>query len=163
MKRQKVQDERILAQRRKIYSEAYSILMIGLLLSMLIQQFLLNAPFEQYAAELICFLGMGIYVAVRYLTVGLNLYEEGTRTKIIPLVNGVITGIVVTAVNGILNYTQYAERYKADGIGYFIAMLAVTFISASLIACVVLYLVGYLNKKNQDKIQRQLDENEEDD
>ena len=49
MRKQNLQDERVLAQRRKINSEAYGILMIALLCSVLVQQRLLNAPFEQYA------------------------------------------------------------------------------------------------------------------
>ncbi|MGI6097632.1 MAG: DUF6773 family protein, partial [Dethiobacteria bacterium] len=35
----------------------------------------------------------------------------------------IVTGIVVTAITGVSNYTQYAEHYKEDGIGYFIAVL----------------------------------------
>jgi len=53
MKKQDMQDERVVAQRRKINSEAYGILMIVLLGSILVQQFLLNAPFKQYAVEVI--------------------------------------------------------------------------------------------------------------
>lgn len=61
------------------------------------------------------------------------------------MVNSIVTGIVVTAINGVSNYTQYAERYKEDGLGYFVAMS----------------FVGYLNKKKQAEIQKQLDEDEQ--
>lgn len=159
MKRQ-IQDERVLAQRRKIQSDAYGILIIVLLISILVQQFLLNAPFEQYAVEFICFFGMSIYMIVRYLTLGINIYGEGKRAKSIPLVNSIVTGIVVTAINGVLKYTRYAERYQDDGIGYFIAVLVITFISAAAFAFVVLSFFGYLNKKKQEKIQKRLDEDE---
>lgn len=162
MKKQNSQDERVVAQRRKINSEAYGILMIVLLCSMLVQQFLLNAPFEQYAVEFIGFFGMSIYMIIRYMTLGLNIYGEGKRAKAIPFVNSIVAGIVVTAINGVLNYTQYAERYKEDGIGYFIAVLAVTFISATVSTFVVLSCLNYLNKKKQAKIQKQLDEMEQD-
>ena len=161
MKKQNMQDERVATQRRKINSEAYGILMIILLGSILVQQFLLNAPFEQYAVEFICFLGMSIYMIVRYMTLGLNIYGEGKRAKGIPLVNSIVTGIVVTAINGVFNYTRYAERYQDDGIGYFIAVLATTFISATVAVFVVLSCFNYLNKKKQAKIQKQLDEDEQ--
>ena len=160
MKKQNLQDERVVAQRRKINSEAYGILMIALLGSMLVQQFLLNAPFEQYAVEFICFFGMSLYMIIRYMTLGLNIYGEGKRAKAIPFVNSIVVGIVVTAINGVLNYTQYAEQYKEDGIGYFIAVLAVTFISATVPVFVILSYLDYLNKKKQAKIQKQLDEEE---
>lgn len=162
MKKQNSQDERVVAQRRKINSEAYGILMIALLGSMLVQQFLLNAPFEQYAVEFICFFGMSFYMIIRYMTFGLNIYGEGKRAKAIPFVNSIVVGIVVTAINGVLNYTQYAQQYKEDGIGYFIGVLAVTFISATIPVFVVMSCLEFLNKRKQAKIQKQLDEEEQD-
>lgn len=163
MKNQNFQDERILAQRRKINSEAHGILMIVLLGSILVQQFLLKAPFEQYAVEMICFFGISIYIIVRYMTLGLNIYGEGKRAKRIPFVNSIVTGVAVTTINGVLNYTKYAERYQRDGIGYFIAMLAVTFISSTFFAFIVLSCFSYLNKKRQDQIEKQLDNDEQND
>ena len=156
------QDERIVAQRRKINSEAYSIVMIVLLCSILVQQFLLKAPIEQYAVEMICFFGMSVYIIARYITLGLNLYGEGKRAKSNALLNSIFTGIVVTAINGVLNYTQYAERYQEDGIGYFIATLAVTFISATTIVFIMLSFIGYLNKIKQAEIHKRLDDDEQD-
>lgn len=162
MNKQNIQDERVVAQRRKINSEAYSILMIVLLGSILVQQFFLNAPFKQYAVEVICFFGISLYMIIRYMTLGLDIYGEGKKAKTLPFVNSVVAGIVVTTINGILNYTQYAEKYKEDGIGYFIAVLAVTFISATISTFLVLSCLNYLNKKKQAKIQKQLDEKEQD-
>jgi Na+/melibiose symporter-like transporter len=99
---------------------------------------------------------------IRHLTLGLNIYGEGKRAKTIPIMNSIVTGIVVTAITGVSNYTQYAEHYKEDGIGYFIAVLAITFISATVFSFVVLYCFHYLNKKKQARIQKQLDEEEQD-
>ncbi len=160
MKKQNMQDERVSSQRRKINSEAYGILMVILLVSILVQQFLLNATFEQYAVEAICFFGMSIYIIVRYNMVGLNLYGEGKRAKGIVLVNSIVTGTIVTITNGVLNYTKYADKYREDGIGFFISVLAVTFISATVSAYVVLLCFDYLNKRKQAKIQKQLDEDD---
>ncbi len=161
MKKQDMQDERVVAQRRKINSEAYGILMIVLLGSILVQQFLLNAPFKQYAVEVICFFGMSLYMTIRYMTLGLDIYGEGKRANAIPLVNSIVAGLVVTVINGVLNYVQYAEKYKEEGIVYFIAVLAVTFISATISTFVVMSCLNYLNKKNQTRIQKQLDEKEQ--
>lgn len=160
MKKQNMQDERVVAQRCKINSEAYGILMIALLTSILIQQFLLNAPLEQYIAEFICFFATSIYVVVRHLMLGLNMYGEGGRAKRIPLVSSIAAGIAVTVVNGFLNYTRYAEHYMEDGIGLFIIGLVVTFISATLLAFAIQSFLYFLNKKKQERIQNQLDEDE---
>ena len=161
MKRQNMQDERVAVQRRKINSEAHGILMIMLIISMLVQQFLLNAPFEQYAAEFICFFGMSIYMIVRYMMLGLNIYGEGKRAKGITLLNSIVAGIVVTVINGISNYTQYAEHYKENEIGYFVAVLAITFVSATILVFVALSFLNFLNKKKQAQIQKQLDKDEQ--
>lgn len=163
MKKQNEQDERVVAQRRKINSEAYGILMFALLCSILVQEFFLDAPFQQYAAEVICFLGATIYMIVRYMMLGLNLYSGDKQTKAIPFVSSIATGIVITAINGVFNYTRYAERYKEDGIGYFIAVLAVTFISATIFVSVLLSFLNYINKKKQAQIQKQLDKDESND
>jgi len=160
MKRQQMQDERVLMQRRKINSEAYGILIIALLISILVQQFLLDAPLEQYAAETICLYGISFYVIIRYITLGLNIFGEGKRAKSMPLVNCIVIGITMTTISGILNYSTYAERFQEEGIGPFIGELAVSFISASGTAFIALSFIKYLNKKKQEKIQRQLDEDE---
>ena len=92
---------------------------------------------------------------------GLNMYGEGKWAKAFPVGNSIVTGIVVTAINGVLNYLQNAERYRTDGIGYFFAMLAITFISVTILVFAVQSIFGWLNKKNQARIQRQLDEVEQ--
>ncbi len=160
MKRQEMQDERVAAQRRKINGEAFGILMIVLLASTLVQQFLLNAPFEQYAVETICFIGISFYVVIRYMTLGLDIFGDGKRAKTVPLVNSLVTGVIATVIHGILNAPRYAAHY-ADGIGYLIAATAIFFISVTLSTLAVLSGIGYLNKRKQAKIQRHLDEDEQ--
>lgn len=95
------------------------------------------------------------------MTLGLDIYGEGKRAKAIPFMNSIVAGLVVTVINGVLNYVQYAEKYKEEGIVYFIAVLAITFISATISTFVVMSCLNYLNKKNQAKIQKQLDEQEQ--
>lgn len=97
---------------------------------------------------------------IRYLTLGLDIYGEEKRAKAFPFINSIVTGIVITAINGVLNYAQYAEQYREDGIGYFIAVLAVTFISSTVLTYAVLSFLKYLNAKRQARIQKQLDEKE---
>ena len=161
MKKQNPQDERVVAQRRKINSEAYGILIVVLLLSIIVQQYLLNAPFEQYAVEFICFIGMSFFVLVRNMMLGLNLFGDGKRAKAIPFVNSIITGLVVTAINGVFNYIKFAEHYNETSIGYFVAVLAITFVSATVSVFIALSLLNYLNKKRQAKMLKRLDDEDE--
>ena len=160
MKKQNPQDERIVTQRRKINSEAYGILMIVLLVSVIVQQYWLKAPIEQYAVELICFLGMSVYILIRYMMFGHDLFGEGKLARYIPLINSIVSGIVVTVFNGVLNYSKYAEHYE-DNVGLFIAVLVITFISATAIAFILLSCLSYLNKKKQAKILKQLNDDSE--
>ncbi len=161
MKRKMSQDERVLEQQHKVSSEVEGILMIALFISILLQQFFLDAPFKQYAVELICLIGALIYKIVRYITLGLDINSEGKRARIMPYIISIMGGIIVTIINGILNYIRYAEHYKKDGISYFIPTLVVTFISATIFCYFVISFFYLLNKKKQDKIRKQLDEEEE--
>lgn len=161
MKRVKMQDERVIEQRRKVSSEVDGLLMIALLVAVLVQQFLLNAPFKQYGAEFICFIGISLYKLVRYMTLGLDMNNEGKHAKRMPLIYSIVGGTTVTVMNGILNYTRYADQYKEDGIVFFVAVLVVTFVSASAFCFIVVSAFYHMNKTKQDKIQKRLDEDEE--
>lgn len=159
MKKQILKDERVLMQKRKILGEAYGILMIVLLVSILIQQFLFNAPFKQYAVEFICFFGISFYILIRNLMLGINIFGDEKSEKKIMLINSIVTGISVTIVNGILNYIQYAEHYEGR-IQFFIATLIVTFISATIGTFLFFALFSFINHMKQREIEKKLDEEE---
>lgn len=154
MKKTTVQDERVVVQRRKINSEAYGLLLVALIASIFVQQFLLDAPFKQYGVEVICLVGISVYTAMRYMMLGLSI-----QAKALPVINSLAVGLIVTAINGVMNYTKYAEQYQ-NNIGYFIATLAITFFSATILVFAVLSLSGFLNKRNQARIQKKLDDEE---
>lgn len=160
MKNQTIRDERVISQRRKVSSEADGILMFALLASILLQQFIMNAPFKQYAAEFLCFFGVSIYKLVRYLSLGLDLNGSGTHSKRMPLIHSLIAGLTVTTVTGGINYSQYAGKYQVDGIGYFLAMLLVTFLGSTAISYLAAWLFYHQNTVTQKKIQQQLDDEE---
>jgi len=46
------------------------------------------------------------------MTIGHDLFGEGKQARYIPLISGIVTGIIITAINGVLNYPKYAEHYK---------------------------------------------------
>ena len=54
----------------------------------------------------------------------------------------------------------YSEMYQRDGMGYFIAVLVVLFISSSILGGLVIMVLNYINKIRQQSIQRALDEEE---
>ena len=160
MNEKKILDERVVAERREINSEAFRIVMFALLCSIFLQRYLLNAPFIQYAVELICVAGIFIYTTVRYIKRGLNVFGEKKLAKSTLLVNSIVVGIIVTASNGICKYVEYTEHHENIQIGSFITTLAITFICASISVFAVLLCLSYINTRRQAKIQKQLDEND---
>jgi len=159
MRNQKPQDERIVAQRRKIQSDGFGILFFVLLISIIIQQIFMDAPFEQYAVEMICFLGASAYLLVRNIILGNNLFGDVKREKVMPLVNSLMTGIIATTFHGVLNYSRHSEHYE-NNVGLFIAGLAIFFVSITICVYALLSFLQYLNKKRQATILKQLDDDE---
>lgn len=55
MKKNILNDERVINEKRKITNEAFSLIMLILISSILVQQFVFKAHFSEYATEFICF------------------------------------------------------------------------------------------------------------
>lgn len=159
MKKEKVIDERVRSQQNKIKSEAFGILMIILFISIFIQQTILDAPFKQYFVEVICFLGVSFYIIVRYISLGVDIYGESKKSKNMLIINSIVTGVIVTGINGVFNYMRYKDHYR-DNIKMFIGVLLITFISATVSTIIVLAFVKYLNDKRQESIEKKFDDEE---
>jgi len=155
----KLQDERITALGQKISSEACAIVMGLLIVSILVQQLLLDAPFEQYLAECICFLTMAFYIVIRYVALGLNPHAEGKSAKATPLTTAITIGITTTARTA---YVEYEGICLQKGWGIYIAVLAVGFIVATFASYAGISYIYYLSKNKQAKIEKQLDATERD-
>lgn len=159
MKKEKIIDERVRSQQNKIKGEAFVILIIVLFISTIIQQYILGASFKQYAVEIISFTGVSFYVVIRNINSGIEIYGEKRKSRKILFLNILITGIIVTIINGTFNYIKYKEHYK-ENIVPFIAALLITFISATIFTTIVLTFLKYLNDKKQKSISKKFDEEE---
>lgn len=151
MKKNLIQDERITAQRHKIQSDACGILLIVLLMSILVQEYVFDAPFSQYAAEFACFFGASMYIVIRNIVSGNDLYGTKNSGKKLLVVNSLVTGITVTVIVGISNYIRYSEKFTG---GLLFAALAITFACGTFTAFLGLSLVHILNKRRQKKYQK---------
>lgn len=147
MKTNKITDERIVLQNRKINSDAFSLLYIGLILSILIQQFLFQAPLSQYASEAILFLGISVYLIIRNVTAGNYLYGEGKSKWKMILINA-FSGSVGVTVAMMVNYSLSDSKKNPAVSPYLIGLLIF------LISFIAAFLFGlFLNRWNQKKIQ----------
>ncbi|WP_186429585.1 DUF6773 family protein [Clostridium sp. BSD9I1] len=161
MRREKIQDERILIQKRKIGSDAFQILFYGLLLSVLIQQYMFNAPFSQYAVEVILFIAISVYIIVRNIMVGNDLFESSKYSQKLVVLNSLVTGLVVAIINTTLNYMKLGEWFKRDIINTLL-VAAVTFLSSSIITFIAFETLYIVNKKKQKKIESMLNDEDND-
>lgn len=160
MKKRVQQDERVLAQKRKIGSDAFNIVWIGLLISVLVQQYLFSASFAQYAVEVVLFVASSLYIVFRNLLSGNTLFATKKRGQVLVVTNSLVCGLTVAVINTVLNYAKYNDVTPLPiGLNTFL-VVGITFISATLTAFIVLELVYLANKRKQEKIERLLDEDE---
>lgn len=148
MKNNKIQDERILFGRRKIQSEAYGLLVVGLMTSIIVKQFLMNAPFAQYAVEFFLLIGCGVFISIRHLTKGIDIWNPNGKGNKKILLNTVVSGIASVILFAILS-GQYDVKNLAL---YFVSFILFFFVFRSVMISI--------NKKKQQIIDNKLNEDD---
>jgi len=159
MRNQKIQDERILMQKRKIGSDAFQITFYGLLLSVLVQQYMFNAPFSQYAVEIILFIAISIYIIIRNIMVGNDLFESSKHSQKIVVINSLVSGLVIAIINTTLNYIKLGDLFKTNSLNT-ILISAMSFLCATIISFIGFEILYLINKRKQKQIQSILDSDE---
>ena len=150
-----INDERILSERRRIQSRGYTYIIYALVLSVVIKMVFMDAGFEMYASELIILIGSGLYMIIANYLKGINIWSinpnDGTNryTK-----NFIIAGVISIILND--NLKKYIGIGIADSKMTAI-VYSVSWITIFSITSIVMY---YLNKKKQEKIDKQLDDEE---
>lgn len=153
-----IQDERTLAQKQKIGSETCTLLLLALMLAILVQQFVFNAPFAHYAAEFICFFGACCYLIIRNIASGNDLFSRKSTGGKLVLLNSLVCGFTICVVTGISNYARYGDK-TTPSILFF--TLAITFLCGTATAFLGFSIIHYLNNKKQKSIEDKLDEEED--
>lgn len=148
MKNDRIQDERIVLTRRKIQSDAYQVLVCILVISIIVQQFFLNAPFSQFAVEFFCLIGCGIYMTIRHLTAGIDIWstkEKSSKNLLISiLTSGVISVILLAFLSGEDN----------------IENLVLFFVCFTVFSFIIHTLMRFINKKKQESIDTKMNKDE---
>lgn len=155
MKKNNIKDERILGTQRQFASEALQLLMMYLIASILVQQFVFNAPFSAYAVEFFGFFGASIYITIRNLIYGNNLFGQVTSTKKTILRSSLVTGITITAVSIFLNNQNATSKLSSSEAIYTYILV---FLIGTLCTFVMYLILGLINKKRIQKIDYELDE-----
>ena len=150
-----INDERILSERRRIQSRGYTYIIYALVTSIVIKMVFMDAGFEMYASELIILIGSGLYMIVANYLKGINIWSinanDGTNrfSK-----NLIIAGVISIILNDNL------KKYTGIGISDSKMTAIVYSVSWITIFSIISIVMYYLNKKKQEKIDKQLDDEE---
>jgi len=143
MKNRLIQDERAVAQKRKIGNEACNLLLGGLSISLLIKDYVFKVPFSQYATELLCLFGASIYIIIMNVIAGNDLFETKDKGgKLVGLIS-LVVGLAVCVSGGIRNYAKYGEKYT-DG-RFFLITLAILFLSGTVLTFLIFSPIYKIN------------------
>lgn len=156
----KIVDERILSQKRKIQSDGFQLLSIGLLISALIQEFVYNAPFSQYGPELILFIAASAYVLIRNIRIGNDVFPSLGSGKKLIFINSIVCGLTVTVVSVISNYGRLGAMVTTD-IGNTIFVSLITFICGAVGSGIAFSILYRINRKRQQELEKQLNDDDE--
>lgn len=160
----KIKDERIVQMTNKILSEAYFVLVLLLIISIIIKTYIMDEPFTQYITELSVIIVSTIYIAIRSMFTGNNLLNTSKRNKIFTVMAILGLSLAVTICNGIKNYSTYGEQYSGLFDLHFLAALVVTFVSSAALVSVAFLFIYLCHKRGQKKIEKEIlsdDDNEE--
>lgn len=153
MKNNNIQDERVTAQKRKITSEAFLLVMTFLIGSILVKQFVYNASFSEYAIEFIAFFGASLYLTIRNIFVGNNLFpHDNQEKKKSIIVNSLVTGITITAVTAFLHFKELGNS------GGLIITLVSAFVISTLVSFALYFCLNILNKRRIAKLENRFDD-----
>jgi len=150
MKKGNIQDERMVLQRRKVASGAFGILFYALLASVIVQQFVLHAPFSQYAVEAILLLAASIYVVTGNVLVGNDIFPDSNGWKIV-VINSLFCGMALAASVTVLNTINHGLE-KMGGASCIALVASITFACSTLASFFVFGLIYLLNRKRQKRI-----------
>ena len=156
MRKNIMQDERIIISKRKIQSDGFQIVWLVLLVSVLVQQYLFNAPFTQYAVEFFIFIAMSIYVLIANIVTGNDLFTSKRRGHITIMINSLVAGAIVAMINTAINYMNYNDKIQHPVVLHIALVAGIIFISTTLLAFVVLEIFYSINNKKQQSIDKKL-------
>lgn len=153
MKNNRYEDERVRMQKLKIGSEALAILLVLLVVSMLVKQFIFEASFSEYIVEFIGFFGVSIYILIRNIFVGNTLFPNIKKKAlfIIPI----ICGITVTIVSFVSNLEFHLQ---SGNLAKTLLVLLVAFLSSAIGCFVFTYLLYRGNKIRSKKLEEKFDD-----
>lgn len=147
-----IQDERVINEKSKIINQAFYLIMIFLISSILVQQYVFKAGFKEYLTEAICFFGGCIYIIIRNISVGNSLVPKN-KSKLV-MVNSFTSGLVIALVSG---YNSIGKNMATNEI--IIAMIS-SFLVGIAGAFVTYFVIIKLNERKIKKLEAEFDDDD---
>jgi hypothetical protein len=158
MKKVKQWDERVYHQNIRIRSDAFGIIKWGLFLLFFAQFIFGGGDSRQYIGELILIVISTVYVIVRYIKAGVNIFS----IKFPYLYALGFGAMFVVVVPGIMSvYVFQYDYFQSKGVGYLIGLLALALLIGGVILLVFFLIAYHFNKKRQAEINQYFDEEEQ--
>lgn len=163
MKNKKIKDERVIQLNNKIQSEAYILVLFLAAASIFIKCYVLDMSFSQYAVELGIIILSTVYIVIRGMLLGGNIVNSSKNEKALTISAVIVLSLAISISNGIRNYSLYGDKYTGIFDRNFIAVLVVMFISSAVFISVIFAFLYWLNWKGQQRIEKKLREEDEQD
>lgn len=104
MEENKIQDERILLEKKEIQSRGYEWIIYILTITIIVQQFFMQAPFSQFAVEIFLLIGCAIYNVIANYRRGIDIWNPCGSGKgkifISTIVSGAACAIALAFLSG---------------------------------------------------------------
>lgn len=152
-----VKDERMVAQSRQINSEGCIILLYGLLVSIIIQIYIMHAQFIQIAGEFIILMAGSIYIVVRSLFMGTDLFSGRKSSQRLIFFQAFVCAVAVSAIQAV---SQWAFMQQAPH--DILISLGIGFVCAFLSSLAAFELLYFFNKKRQQQLDAKLEQEQDD-
>lgn len=161
MKKKKEKDERLERLSDKLMKEAYLLVVVALLAAAVVKNYVLGLPLSYYVTDLVIALVSVLYIAVRSMFCGNALTDTSKQGRRVTVLAALALSLVVTVLVGARNYMTYGSNYRGLLDPYFLAVLALVFLSCLALVSAGLYAIYYCHKKGQARVDKQLEEAEE--
>lgn len=167
-KRKKVEDERIINIKNKIYAEIYILVTVICGISFIVKHFIYDGGIESVAIELIILFLGGVYYMYRSIKLGVYSAEVEMHDQISKwpqkkknLYIGITLGICIALFMGINSAVQYAEGV-GQSIYYFLLTATASLMIYLPLFIILLVVVHDVMKKKSDKVIEKMlgDDNE---
>ncbi|MEG0847338.1 MAG: DUF6773 family protein [Niameybacter sp.] len=155
MKKSIKQDERVVSEKRKIGSDACQLLMVYLIGSVLVQQYVFQAPFKAYAVEFVGFFGASLYIVIRALMRGHEVVPKKNATKT-AVINSLVTGVTIALVTVFLN-SGNATTVSEKG-GALAMSIGISFVVATGASFVLYMGMNWWSRKRQKALEQECDQ-----